>query len=68
MKCATPGCGRAIYRGTWCDRCYRRELKSRQPAKVVVASTWETGMTRRLDGQDERQMTDGSMTWWVTKT
>ena len=67
-KCATAGCAKVPYRSGFCDSCYRRELRGSQPARVIRSACYATGEVRRLDGVNERQMTDGSMTWWVTKT
>lgn len=66
-QCVTRGCGRARYRGEWCDACYRRALKTqREPAKVIHATVYPTGQVRRGEARPEQEMTDGRQRWWVS--
>lgn len=80
-QCVTPGCGKARYRGEYCDSCSRRDLKRqraagtsqpagsgafiREPKREVRAVVYPTGAMRWGEAQREQEMTDGKQRWWV---
>lgn len=66
-------CGKASCRGgEFCAAWTERKVSAgsgaylREPKREAQAKVYATGGTRRLDGVQEREMTDGSQRWWVT--
>ena len=64
-QCVTPGCRRAKYKGDTCGTC-AKAAQPRQPPRDIRATVYPTGETRRADGTDQVEYTDGRQRWWVS--
>lgn len=68
-QCVTPGCRRAKYTGETCGTCAKAAQPKRgRPPQDIHRTVYPTGETRRADGQDQVEYTDGRQTWWTHAT
>lgn len=65
-QCVTPGCRRAMHTGDLCGACAKaaRPKPARTP-RDIHTTIYPTGATRRCDGVDQAEYTDGHQTWWT---
>lgn len=64
FKCATPGCRNTQRFGDLCASCTTTQRHQRTP-KQPLSTVYPTGETRRSDGIDQAQYTDGRQVWWA---
>lgn len=71
-QCVTRYCGEPKADGDLCETCARTPGGKRAvnaytppPKPECAPKVYATGATRRLDGRNEQQMTDGRQQWWV---
>lgn len=69
-QCVTRRCGRRATVGRLCEQCANGEPPGsgafiREPKPEEKPLIFVTGHMRRHDGRRERQLTDGTMRWWV---
>ena len=65
-QCTTPGCTRTQRFGDLCATCAKNVRQPRRDVRDIRSTVYPTGKTRRSDGADQVEMTDGRQRWWVT--
>lgn len=63
--CATPGCRNTPTFGDLCASCTAKQRHQRTPKETRSTAIYPTGETRRSDGQQQAQYTDGRQVWWA---
>lgn len=64
LSCATPGCRNTQRIGNLCGVCAKEARPKRTP-RDIRATVYPTGETRRSEGQQQAQYTDGRQVWWA---
>lgn len=65
FECATPGCRNTQRFGDLCASCTTKQRHQQTPKAIRSTAIYPTGETRRSDGQDQAEYTDGRQTWWA---
>jgi len=63
--CTTPGCRNHQRFGDLCGTCAKNVPQARRESRDIRSTVYPTGETRRSDGTDQVEMTDGRQRWWV---